>query len=248
MLSLVPLLSLSLALASLAGLTTEVETLSNQLLPPEAHAIVQDQVKKIEEDRPVGLLSLSALLLLWSASSLFVAVMESTNAAYEVHEARPWWKKRLVATVLTLVEAVLLVGASASIAAWPEVASWLRLGGAARTLATAVHWLVVIVSLMTVFALAYYFGPNIEQEWEWITPGSALGVLALILASLGFRLYLLYGPAYSETYGALAGVVLMLLWQYLAALTLLVGAELNCVIEHAAPHGRAPGQKEAPGS
>ena len=69
------------------------------------------------------------------------------------------------------------------------------------------------------------------------------GTTALIAASLGFRLYLHFGPSYSATYGALADVVLMLLWLYLAALTLLVGAEINCVIERAAPHGRAPGQK-----
>ncbi len=247
MLSLVPLLSLSLALASRVGITAEVEDLSARLLPLEAHAIVQGQVRKIEQDRPVGLLSLSALLLLWSASSLFVAVMDSTNAAYEVREERPWWRKRLVATALTVVEAVLLVGASASIAAWPEVAGWLGLGGGAKAAATAVQWLVVTLALLAAFALAYHYGPNIDQEWEWITPGSALGVLALVLASLGFRLYLHYGPAYSETYGALAGVVLMLLWMYLAGLALLVGAELNCVIEHAAPHGRRLGQKEAPG-
>jgi membrane protein len=247
MLSLVPLLSLSLALASRVGITAEIEDLSSRLLPREAHAIVQDQVKKIERDRPVGLLSLSALLLLWSASSLFVAVMDSTNAAYEVSEGRPWWKKRLVAAALTVVEAVLLVGASASIAAWPEMAAWIGLGGTAKAAATAVQWLVVIVGLLAAFALAYYFGPHIEQVWEWITPGSALGVLALVLASLGFRLYLHYGPAYSETYGALAGVVLMLLWLYLAGLALLVGAEVNSVIEHAAPHGRQPGQKKAPG-
>ena len=172
--------------------------------------------------------------------------MDTTNAAYGVRDTRPWWKKRLMAIVLTVVETILLVGAAVTIAVWPAVARHLPLGGGAIAAATAVQWLVVVVALLTAFALAYYFGPHVEQEWEWITPGATLGVLTLIVASLGFQLYIHFGPSYSETYGALAGVVLMMLWLYLAALALLVGAEINCVIEHAAPHGREPGQKVAP--
>jgi membrane protein len=216
------------------------------LLPPEAHAIVRDQVYAIEKERPTGLLSVSIVLLLWSASSLFVAVMDTTNACYGVRDTRPWWKRRLMSIVLTLCEAVLLVGASASIMIWPDVADWLELGATAKTAATVVQWLVVVVALLAAFALAYDFGPQIEQSWEWITPGATLGVLALIAASLAFRFYLRFAPPYSATYGALAGVVLMMLWFYLAGLALLVGAEINSVIEHAAPHGRSMGQKEVP--
>ena len=247
MLSFVPLLGFALMLSASAGIGSEVQVLSDRLLPPEAEGIVRDQIHKIRHDKAVGLISLSAVLLLWSASSLFVAVMDTTNAAYGVRDARPWWKRRAIATVLTLVEVVLLLGASASITIWPEVANWVGLGGTTKTWATVVQWLVVLLALLLAFALAYYFGPHIEQEWEWITPGACLGVLVLVGTSLGFRLYLQFGPSYSATYGALAGVVLMMLWFYLAALALLVGAEINCVIEHAAPHGRAPGQKKVPG-
>jgi len=252
MLSLVPLLGFVLAVASAIGVgeraQTFLDSVQQQTLPDQAAAtIVRDQIHKIQQDRPVGLLSLSAVLLLWSASSLFTAVMEMTNAAYGVRDTRPWWKRHLMAIVLTLVEVVLMVGASVLIAIWPSVADWLGLGGVAGVLASIVKWLVVLVALLAAFALAYYFGPHIDQEWEWITPGSAVGVLVLVLASLGFRLYLYFGPDYSATYGALAGVVLLMLWLYLASLALLVGAEINCVIEHAAPHGRAPGQKGSPG-
>ena len=242
MLSLVPLLSLTLSLALKArtGVANELEDVCRPMMPPEALKIVHDQINKLQNDNPVGLLSLSIVLLLWSASSLFVAVMDTTNAAYGVRDDRPWWKRRVMAIVLTVIETILLIGATVSIALWPDVAGWMHLGGAA----TVVQWLVVVVALLTAFALAYYFGPQVEQEWEWITPGATLGVLALIAASLGFRLYLHFGPSYSETYGALAGVVLMMLWMYLAALALLVGAEINCVIEHAAPHGRCRGRNE----
>ena len=173
MLSLVPLLSLALALGAAAGVVAEVQHFSHQLLPPEADAIVRDQVRAIEASRPTGLLSLSIVLLLWSASSLFVAVMDTTNAAYAVRDERPWWKKRLMAIVLTAAEAVLLVGASASIMIWPDVSNWLHLDWAGKTAATIVQWLVVVAALLAAFALAYYFGPHINQTWEWITPGAA---------------------------------------------------------------------------
>jgi len=150
MLSLVPLLSFTLALGSRLGIADEVVRLSADVMPPDAHTIVQNQIHKIQADQPVGLLSLSALILLWSASGLFVAVMDSTNAAYEVRDGRPWWKRRLMAIVLTIVEIILLV------------------------------------ALLAAFAIAYYFGPHIDQTWEWITPGAAVGVLVVIATSIGF--------------------------------------------------------------
>ncbi len=249
MMSLVPLLGvvLALALGARTGVAQQIDTLSKQMLPHEAYVLLRDQINKVQSENRVGLLSLSILLLLWSASSLFSAIMTTTNAAYGVQDSRPWWKQKLMALVLTVAEAILLVGAALSIALWPKIAGWLGLSGLSFALSTLVQWLIVVVALLAAFALAYYFGPNVEQEWEWITPGSTLGVLALIVTSVGFREYIVhFGSSYSETYGALAGVVLMMLWLYLAALALLVGAEINCVIEHAAPHGKSLGQKERP--
>ncbi len=249
MLSVVPLLGvvLALALGARTGVADQIESLSKKFLPREAYSLIRDQIYKIQSENSVELLSLSILLLLWSASSLFSAIMSATNAAYGVRDARPWWKRQLLAIALTVAGSILLVGAALSIALWPEVTGWLGLSGPARALSTVVQWLVVVIALLAGFSLAYYFGPDVEQEWEWITPGSTLGVLVLIAASEGFRWYIVhFGSNYNETYGALAGVVVLMLWFYLAALALLVGAEINSVIEHAAPHGKSPGQKESP--
>lgn len=249
MMSLVPLLGLVLALSlgARTGVAEQIDALSKQMLPREAYSLLRDQLNKIQSENSVELLSLSIVLLLWSASSLFSAIMSTLNTAYGVRDSRPWWKRQLLSIALTIAEVILLLVASLSIALWPKVAGWLGLSGLALALSTVVQWFVVVIALLTAFALAYFFGPDINQEWEWITPGSALGVLVLIVASVGFRWYIVhFGSSYSETYGALAGVVLMMLWLYLAALALLVGAEVNCVIEHAAPHGKSPGQKESP--
>ena len=139
------------------------------------------------------MLSLSFVILLWSSSGVSVAVMDSTNAAYGVRDSRPWWKRRLMAVVLTVVEAFLLVGALTLIVAWPHVLGWFGLGGAAAVVATVAQWVVAVAALLAGFAFAFYFGPHVKQEWEWITPGSALAVLVLIAVSLGFRVYLQYG-------------------------------------------------------
>jgi len=246
MLSLVPMLGfvLLIALGTRTAVADELLRVSYQL-PGQAGDIVRDQVHKIQTSAPVGVLSLSAVVLLWSASSLFVAVMDMLNVVYGVKDGRPWWKRRLMAIVLTLCEVILLVGASVVAVGGPHYIDSLGLGWWGSVGATVVQWLIVIFALLLAFALAYFFGPHIEQTWEWITPGSTIGVIGLILISLGFRAYLLIGFN-SEAYGALAGVVLMLLWLYATSLALLVGAEVNCVIEQAAPHGRAPGQKALP--
>jgi membrane protein len=247
MLALVPFLSFLLAIGlGASGLADQLLTLSRQTLPAEADAIIESQIQQIQAASPVGLLSMAFVILLWSSSGAFAAVMDATNAAYGVRDSRPWWKRRLMAIVLTVIEAVLLIGALLAIVVWPKILGWFALGSVAAVLVTVAKWIIVVVALLAIFAIAYFFGPDVKQEWEWITPGSAFGVLVLILASLGLQSYVQFGSNSSETYGVLAGTVLMLLWLYVAALALLVGAEINCVIEHAAPAGRNPGQKVAP--
>ncbi|HEX4950220.1 MAG TPA: YihY/virulence factor BrkB family protein, partial [Blastocatellia bacterium] len=82
----------------------------------------------------------------------------------------------------------------------------------------------------------YYFGPNVEQDWQWITPGALFAVVSLITASLLFSLYLRFAPDYSTTYGSLGAVVILMLWLYLMGAVILIGGELNAEIAHAASH------------
>jgi membrane protein len=100
------------------------------------------------------------------------------------------------------------------------------------------------------FAILYYWGPDTEQKWQWITPGSVVGVLAWIGASLLFRVYLHFFNSYSKTYGSLGAVIVLLLWLYISGLAIMVGGEINSEIENAAakrghPEAKAPGEKAA---
>ena len=91
--------------------------------------------------------------------------------------------------------------------------------------------------------LVYYFAPDAEQDWVWLTPGSIFATTLWMCASLGFKYYVASMGNYTETYGAIGGVMVLMLWFYLSGLVILVGAEMNAVIEHASPYGKEPGEK-----
>jgi membrane protein len=91
--------------------------------------------------------------------------------------------------------------------------------------------------------LVFYFAPDAEQDWEWITPGAIVATVLWLAASLGFKFYVGNFADYNATYGSLGGVIILMLWFYISAVAILLGAEMNAEIEHASPHGKDPGEK-----
>lgn len=106
-------------------------------------------------------------------------------------------------------------------------------------------FLALFPALLFLFAMAlvYYYAPDAQQEWIWITPGSIFAALLWLLVSLAFKFYVANFGSYNATYGAIGGVIVLMLWFYLSGLAVLVGAELNAEIEHASPYGKDPGEK-----
>jgi membrane protein len=105
------------------------------------------------------------------------------------------------------------------------------------------QWPLVFLLVALAFGLVYYFGPDVEQDFVYLTPGSVLATVLWLLGSLAFRFYVANFASYNETYGAIGGVMVLLLWLYLSGLVVIVGAEMNAEIEHASPHGKEPGEK-----
>jgi membrane protein len=104
----------------------------------------------------------------------------------------------------------------------------------------------VLFSLASLgIALIYYFAPDVQQEWRWLAPGAFFATTLWLAASLGFKYYVANWGNYTETYGLLGAVMILLLWFYISGLVILVGAEMNAEIEHASPHGKDPGEKVA---
>ena len=217
----------------------------HDLLPADAASIVDRELASLQQKPPTGTFSFGLAALLWLSSSLFVAIMDAMNRIMGVQETRPFWKVRLIAMLLTVTQAAILIAVFATTLAWPQILKWLGLSHnqTASTLATLVHVLTVFVMILLSYSVALYFGPDADQRWEWITPGSLLGTLVVLCVSLGFRIYVQNWSNYSATYGSLAGIVVLMSWLWICSIVLLVAAELNKVIEDASPLGKPYGQK-----
>ena len=109
------------------------------------------------------------------------------------------------------------------------------------------QWPFVFLLVTTGIGLVYYFGPDADQDWAWITPGAVVATLLWLVVSLVFKFYVANFTDYEGSYGTVGGVIVVLLWFYVSGIAILTGAKLNAEIEHASPYGKAPGQKNAQG-
>jgi membrane protein len=222
----------------------ELRQVMERLFPPEASRVIENQITRIQKEPQGGLISMSLAVTLWLASSLFVAIIDAMNRIYGVPETRAFWKLRLTAMAMTVVQAAILIGSLLAIVAWPEFVTWIGLSAPAAVLATVVQWFVVSSIVLLSFALSFYVAPDADQSWEWITPGSLLGSFAFLLASLGFRLYVQNLANYDRTYGSLGGVMVLMFWFWISSMVLLSAAQMNKLIEDASPLGKGIGQKK----
>jgi membrane protein len=192
------------------------------------------------------MLTFAFLFTVWGTSSAVVSMVSTLNAAYDIVENRAWWKVRLVAIGLTVGLAFFILVSMTLIVAGPtlaeRLAQTLHLGLVFEWGWKILQWPVIFAMVSAGIALVYYFAPDAEQDWVWITPGSIFATFLWVLISLGFKLYLARIGSY-EAYGAIGGVMVLLLWFYLSGVAILIGAELNAEIEHASPYGKSAGEK-----
>jgi len=249
-LALFPALLFLVALASffpIHDLMNSIIASLSRFAPPDVLNIVREQVTKISESKNGGLLTTGMLLTIWSSSAGMLAIINTLNRAYDIDEGRPWWKVRLIALGMTIGVGLFIVLSFALVLVGPtlaeKIATWVGLGPVFVLAWEVLQWPVVFVLVASGLALVYYFGPDAEQDFVWITPGSLLATVLWILFSLAFKLYIANFTSYNETYGAIGGVIVLLLWFYTSGLAMLIGAEVNAEIEHASPYGKAPGEK-----
>jgi len=248
--SLFPVVLFGLAVASffpLENLLGRTVSMLAGTVPGDVITIIQDQIRKISEGNHGGILTFGLFVAIWSSSAGMMGLIDALNRAYDIEESRPWWKVRLFAVGLTLILATCAVVAFALVLVGPSVADYVArvtgLGSVFTWTWKILHWPVVCVLVALAAMIVYYFAPDAEQEWVWVTPGSVVATGLWLLASLGFKYYVVNFGAYTETYGAIGGVMVQLLWFYLAGLVMLLGAELNAEIEHSSPYGKAVGEK-----
>ena len=211
------------------------------VLPRDAASLIGREIQRLQEGPPTGLVSFGLVATLWLASSLFVAIMDAMNRIMGVPERRPWWKQRLEAVVMALSQGAILIVSFVTILAWRQILHFLGIDPTTAVLVTIAHGVLVFLVFLLSFAMTLYSAPDADQCWEWITPGSLLGSVVLLVVSVAFRVYVQNWGNYSATYGSLAGIVVLMSWAWLCALTLLTAGELNKVIKDATPLGDSCG-------
>jgi membrane protein len=184
----------------------------------------------------------------WAMSGAMGSIMKAVNRAYDRQETRPFWKTRLIAIFLVVLTGVVSASLFLLIVfggpLGEAIASKASLGGAWDLLWGIVRWPLAFVTILLFFAIVYYLAPDEDiRHWKWISPGSLVGgVLWLALSAL-FALYTSLSGSYNETYGSIAGGIVLLLWLNYSAFALLFGAELNSELDRQADIHAAGGPR-----
>ena len=230
------------AIISIWGLVFDPQQIEQQInavagaLPQQAAALLKDQARRLASSAG-GALSLGAIgglvLTLYSASKGLKALIEGLNIIYDEEEERGFLRLNLVALGLTLAVIVVMIVALGLIAAAPPVLGALGLGATAQALIAWLRWPLLFVVALAILAVLYRYAPNRDEaRWRWVSWGAVIATALWVPGSVAFSLYVRNFASYHATYGSLGAVIILLLWFWLSAYIVLLGAELNSEMEH----------------
>jgi membrane protein len=239
-LAIFPMLIVIVSVLGLIGKSVTQPLLNNlgQVAPGAAKTIFTNAITNIQSHQgTAGVLFIVGLVVaLWSASGYIAAFMRASNVVWDVPEGRPFYKTvpiRLAVTLITVVLltlsalAVVLTGSLAG-----KVGNLIGVGSTAVQVWDIAKWPVMLLIIAVILAILYYASPNVRQPgFRWVSPGSVLAVVLWIVVSVLFALYVSNFGSYNKTYGALASVVIFLMWLWLTNIAILLGAELNAELE-----------------
>lgn len=239
-LAIFPMLIVIVSLLGLIGHSVTGSLIQNigKAAPSDARTIFTNAVQSIQSNRSTAGIAfvVGLAVALWSASGYIAAFMRASNVIWDVEEGRPIWKTiplRLLVTVITVLLltlaaiAVVFTGGLAK-----QVGNVIGVGSSAVTIWDIAKWPVLLLVVAFIFAILYWAGPNVKQPgFRWVTPGGVIAVALWVLASGAFAFYVANFSSYNKTYGALASVVIFLVWLWITNTVILLGAELNAEIE-----------------
>jgi membrane protein len=205
------------------------------MLPQDAVRILQQQLSKLTQ-HPQDTLSFGIVigigLALWSARKGMVALMKATNVAYDEEDQRGFFRQLLVSLGFTIGAIVGFLAMLALGIVTPVVLSLIPLGAATEVVLLIARWILLFAVAVLGLAIVYRFAPDRSSaQWRWITPGSLVAATLWLIGSVLFALYVRNWGSYNETYGALGGVVILLMWFYLSGYIVILGAEINSELE-----------------
>ena len=238
-------------LVSIYGLAFDPQTVGPQLavlrdlLPPSAYQLISDRVQMLVSKPPGTLtfsLLLSIMIALWSSATGTKSILGALNLAYEERETRSFLKFQMTALGMTLGGILAAVIGLASLVLLPVLIAFFGISTYAAVIARVGSLVALVVFVLAALSLLYRYGPSRRSAgWHWITPGSAVATLLWLLASALFSYYVGHLASYDSTYGPLGAVVGVMMWFYVSALVVLVGAELNAELELQTLHDTTDG-------
>lgn len=209
----------------------------DQVAPGDTADVIRGPIEQIAGSPAAGFALISGIVLaIWSASGYVGAFGRGMNRIYEIDEGRPFWKLKATQLLVTVIVVVLLVVAAVILVVsgpvTEAVGSVLGLGDVAQTIWSIAKWPVLALIVVLIVAILYYATPNVKQpKFRWLSIGALLAIIVLAVATLGFGFYVANFSHYDRTYGSLAGVIVFLLWLWIANLALLFGAEFDAELE-----------------
>jgi membrane protein len=239
-LSIFPMLLVLVSLLGLAGTSVTQPLIDNlgKIAPGPAQEIFTSAIQNLQSNQGSAGLALivGVAVALWSASGYVAAFMRASNAIYDVDEGRPVWKTAPIRLGVTIVLVVLLIVCAVMVVFTGGLADQagnvIGLGSTFVTVWDIAKWPVLLLIVSFMFALLYWASPNAKQPgFRWVSPGGIVGVVLWIVASAAFAFYVANFSSYNKTYGALAGVIVFLVWLWISNIAVLLGAEFNAELE-----------------
>ena len=232
--SLVPVLvifSSLLQFLPVPNLFDQILDLMAEVVPPDSMTFVEHILSDILTPSRAKLLSFGILGYLWTASGGFSSLIESLDIAYDVTVSRPWWRDRIRALVLAFTSGGLVALSVLLLIGGPHFGHFLTeifpVPHAVDHLWPVVRPVLVFITFVTGLEFIYYLGPNAKHSFISTLPGAAISISIWLIGSWALSFYLSNFTNYNATYGSMGAIIALMLWFYITALAILMGAELN---------------------
>lgn len=231
-----PAIAAIVAIWGLFANVNDVQAILGMLeLPSSASLLLRERMEALATASSGSLgwgSALALILALWSANKGTKAIVQALNVAYGTKESRSFIRLNVFTLTLTLLAIVGFILAAGAIIVAPILMGYVGLGGVGEFLVVWTRWPLLLVLMLGGMAALFRYAPaGPRVRWQWVSPGSLVGAALWVLGSLGFSLYVEHFASYGEAYGSLGAVVILMMWFYITAFVLLLGAELNSEAE-----------------
>ncbi|MCV6824850.1 MULTISPECIES: YihY/virulence factor BrkB family protein [Halocynthiibacter] len=244
------------ALLAVGGLVLDTSVIVEQLdasegvVPPDVVEILRNQAQSVTLAGGLELtLLLSVLLAIWSASRGVATLCDGLNVVYKEEEKRSFFLRSAVSVGLTLIIMVGVLAAVLAIVALPVLLSFAALTPIAEVATQLLTWVLLAALIIASISLIYRLGPaRSNARWSWISPGAIVAWLLWLIASIGFTIYVQNFASYNESFGAIGGVIVLMMWLWISAMAILIGGKVNAEMEHQTREDTTTGPEKPMGS